>query len=67
MEFESICKKSYKVQFNDQKTALRIARLLGRRKGIKFYVYKCHHCGCWHLTRRSPKEFATLKEISYGR
>jgi hypothetical protein len=62
-----ICRTHLKYQHPDRFSALKVARRVGKRKGIKLYVYRCAHCRYWHLTRRSPAEFATLKEMHYGR
>lgn len=62
-----LCPIHLKYRHPDRFSALRAARLVGKRKGIKLYVYRCPYCRHWHLTRRSPSEFATLKEMRYGR
>ncbi|GEM83920.1 hypothetical protein [Meiothermus hypogaeus] len=61
-----LCPIQLKYRHPDRCNALRAARIIGKRKGIKLYVYRCPHCQDWHLTHRSSSEFATLKEIHYG-
>lgn len=61
-----LCPLSHKHKYPNQKAARLVALLVRKKKNLKLYVYRCPHCNHWHLTRRTPQEFATLKE-SYGR
>lgn len=44
-----------KTRHNTQARALRAAaRAAGRAQLRNLGVYRCHHCGGWHLMRKAP-------------
>jgi hypothetical protein len=45
-----------KGKFRRKKLALSGASNQRKQSGTQIYVYKCDHCGCWHLTKQPPVE-----------
>lgn len=56
------CPESGKTKFPTRKHALSTANYEAKRKGIRFYVYKCPHCRDWHMTRWTQERYERYLE-----
>jgi len=57
---EGYCRK--KLKYKSKSKAFK--RKLKYSHSVKLYIYKCHRCKYWHLTRSSPEEY-TEKRNNY--
>ena len=60
------CPQTGKLKYR-RRTALAVARRIQRRRSLSLRPYPCPHCGSWHLTKMSARDYAESQRRNHDR